>query len=166
MSVTAALRASGTEPVTSAVKAITLSGKSAPQIPGPSIGLTRLIYLSSVTTPDFKQATSACFRHAGRSARRKLAQPDKATVVMVQQIKRLRMRFIIVHDESSIQDNNILRHVVNRCGVKVRVKKKLNYQKYLINLHHKLLYRLWRLQFRPCCSRFLLQQLLYSLLLN
>ena len=46
----------------------TLSGNSAPQTPGPEIGLIRTSSALSLTAPDFKQAISASARHGSRSA--------------------------------------------------------------------------------------------------
>src|SRR5260370_29980738 len=48
--------------------AATLSGYSAPQTPGPEIGLIRTNSALSFTAPDFRHATSASARHGSRSA--------------------------------------------------------------------------------------------------
>src|SRR3954463_16821366 len=48
--------------------AATLSGYSAPQTPGPEIGLIRTNSALSFTAPDFRQAISASVRHGSRSA--------------------------------------------------------------------------------------------------
>src|SRR6202163_904251 len=48
--------------------AATLSGYSAPQMPGPEIGLIRARSAFSLTAPDFRQAISASARHGSRSA--------------------------------------------------------------------------------------------------
>src|SRR5262245_5456575 len=52
-------------------KAATLSGKSAPQTPGPEIGEIRTRSGVSFTTPDFRQAISASARQGSRSAWKK-----------------------------------------------------------------------------------------------
>src|SRR6266567_1334008 len=48
--------------------AATLSGYSAPQTPGPEIGLIRTSSAFSLTAPDFRHAISASARHGSRSA--------------------------------------------------------------------------------------------------
>src|SRR5277367_6426483 len=48
--------------------AATLSGNSAPQTPGPEIGLIRTRSGPSFTAPDFRHATSASARHGSRSS--------------------------------------------------------------------------------------------------
>src|SRR3981189_1504630 len=48
--------------------AATLSGYSAPQTPGPEIGLIRITSALSLTAPDFRHAISASARHGSRSA--------------------------------------------------------------------------------------------------
>src|SRR6266705_548369 len=48
--------------------AATLSGYSAPQTPGPEIGLIRTNSALSLTAPDFRHAISASARHGSRSA--------------------------------------------------------------------------------------------------
>src|SRR3954463_14467626 len=48
--------------------AATFNGNSAPQMPGPEIGLIRISSGVSLTAPDFKQAISASARHGSRSA--------------------------------------------------------------------------------------------------
>src|SRR5580692_4813958 len=46
----------------------TLSGKSAPQAPGPEIGSIRTRSGLSLTLPDLRHATSASARHGSRSS--------------------------------------------------------------------------------------------------
>src|ERR1700744_1344194 len=46
----------------------TFKGMSAPQAPGPEIGLIRTRSGPSLTTPDFRQAISASARHGSRSS--------------------------------------------------------------------------------------------------
>src|ERR1700676_1306677 len=48
-------------------RAATLSGYSAPQAPGPEIGLIRTRSGPSLTAPDFRHAISASARHGSRS---------------------------------------------------------------------------------------------------
>src|SRR5881394_4385359 len=58
--------------------AATLSGYSAPQTPGPEIGLIRTRSAVSLTAPDFRHAISASARHGSRSADWKNPRPQPA----------------------------------------------------------------------------------------
>src|SRR3954463_15940713 len=58
--------------------AATFSGYSAPQTPGPEIGLIRTSSAFSLTAPDFRQASSASARHGSRSADWKKPRPQPA----------------------------------------------------------------------------------------
>src|SRR3954453_14303679 len=60
--------------------AATLSGYSAPQTPGPEIGLIRTSSGVSLTAPDFRHAISASARHGSRSAEKNpRPQPARET---------------------------------------------------------------------------------------
>src|SRR3954470_17479990 len=58
--------------------AATFSGYSAPQTPGPEIGLIRTRSAFSFTAPDLRHATSASARHGSRSADWKKPRPQPA----------------------------------------------------------------------------------------
>ncbi len=57
----------------------TLSGKSAPHMPGPSIGSICTTPEPTFTSPDFRQLTSASWRQAARSPVFHIMRPQPAS---------------------------------------------------------------------------------------
>ena len=60
-------------------KSATLSGKSAPHLPGPSIGCICSMPTPILTAPDLRQATSASCRQDARSPNCRKLRPQPAS---------------------------------------------------------------------------------------
>src|SRR5436189_2018024 len=80
--------------------AATLSGYSAPQTPGPEIGLIRTSSAVSLTTPDFRHAISASARHGSRSAE-KNPRPQPANETRTKEPTRYKRTPRVIHAGST-----------------------------------------------------------------
>src|SRR6266513_6445729 len=80
--------------------AATLSGYSAPQTPGPEIGLIRTSSPFSLMAPDFRQAISASARHGSRSAE-KNPRPQPANETRTKEPARYKRTPRVIHAGST-----------------------------------------------------------------
>src|SRR6267143_1462090 len=90
--------------------AATLSGYSAPQTPGPEIGLIRTSSALSLTAPDFRHATSASARHGSRSAV-KNPRPQPASETRTKEPTRYKRTPRVIHARST----NLFKDSSTRC---------------------------------------------------
>src|SRR4030081_1679668 len=91
--------------------AATLSGYSAPQTPGPEIGLIRTSSAFSLTAPDFRQAISASARHGSRSADWKSPRPQPASETRTKEPTRYKRTPRVIRARST----NLFKDSSTRC---------------------------------------------------
>src|SRR3984893_858282 len=91
--------------------AATLSGYSAPQTPGPEIGLIRTNSAFSLTAPDFRHAISASARHGSRSADGKNPRPQPASETRTKEPTRYKRTRRVIHARST----NLFKDSSTRC---------------------------------------------------
>src|SRR3982074_2596130 len=90
--------------------AATLSGYSAPQTPGPEIGLIRTSSAFSLTAPDFRQAISASARHGSRPAE-KNPRPQPASETRTKEPTRYKRTPRVIRARSA----NLFKDSSTRC---------------------------------------------------